>query len=85
MNELEAFRKLDKLFRRFSLMKMEMMPYTYVVQGIIHNGMGDFSTFESRQPTLSEAVENVINQYCLQRGVGRAELERWFNEPNERV
>lgn len=80
MSELKAYAKLDKLFRRFSISKTEMMPYTYVVQGIIYNGMGDFSIFESRQLTLSEAVEDVISQYCSQRGVGRAELERWFNE-----
>jgi hypothetical protein len=81
MSETEAFRRLDKLFRRLSLMKLEMMgPDVYVVDAVIHNGMGDFSNFQSRKPTLSEATEDVLMQYCESRGVGRAELERWFNE-----
>lgn len=81
---MESFRRLDKLFRRLSLMKMEM-PTLYVIDAVIHNGMGDFSSFQSRKSTLAEAVEDVLAQYCESRGVDRAKLEEWLNEPNERV
>lgn len=79
MSEMESFRRLDKLFRRLSLMKTEM-PTVYIVDGVIHNGMGDFSSFQSRKPTLAEATEDVLVQYCESRGVDKAKLEEWLSE-----
>lgn len=79
MTEMEAFRRLDKLFRRLSLMKSEM-PTVYIIDAIIYNGMGDFTSFQSRKPTLAEATEDVLVQYCEYSGRDRAKLEEWLNE-----
>lgn len=79
MSNQESFRRLDKLFRRLSITKGEMPDY-YTVDAAIYHGMGDFTSFQAHGSTLSEATENVLMKYCENYGIGRAELERWFNE-----
>jgi hypothetical protein len=63
-SELEAYRRLSKLFRRFVISKTEMIENEFTVEGFIYNGMGDFTSFKQEGKTLEEAVNKIIEEYC---------------------
>jgi hypothetical protein len=63
-SELEAYKKLSKIFRRFVISKTEMIKNEFTVEGIIYNGMGDFTEFKQEGKNLEEAVNKIIEEYC---------------------
>jgi hypothetical protein len=63
-SELQAYKKLSKLFRRFVISKTEMIKNEFIVEGVIYNGMGDFTAFKQEGKTLEEAVNKIIEEYC---------------------
>lgn len=63
-SELQAYKKLSKLFRRFVISKTEMIENEFIVEGVIYNGMGDFTSFKQEGKTLEEAVNKIIEEYC---------------------
>jgi hypothetical protein len=60
---ITPYEKLDKLFRRFSIHKTEMVRDIYTVCGVIYFGMGDFLEFKGAGKDLETAVNSVINKY----------------------
>jgi hypothetical protein len=80
--ELDAYRKFSKLFRRFSINKTEMIPKEFIIEGIIYNGMGDFTTFKHEGNTLDEAVEKVLVDYSDYMDIPKEELDKFLSNIN---
>jgi hypothetical protein len=78
--ELDAYRRFDRLFRRFAIHKTEMIPEEFTVEGVIYNGMGDFTTFKHEGKTLEEAVEKVLNDYADYLGITKEKLDKILSE-----
>lgn len=76
----EAYKKFDKVFKRFKIERTEMIEITHYVTGVVHNGMGDFSEFKGEGRTLAEAVENVFKEYVEFYGMNKNKFKKYLNE-----
>ena len=78
-SELQAYKKLSKLFRRFVISKTEMIKNEFTVEGVIYNGMGDFTQFKQEGKTLEEAVNKIIDEYCEFFQITKSHINGFLN------
>jgi hypothetical protein len=80
---MKAYEALNKLFSRYSIQQTEMCEFNCYLEAVIHNGMGDFSTYKGQGKDLKEALKIVIKEYSEDRGIEESKLYEFIGEEIE--